>query len=440
MPVLTIYKVYGRHHLRGFAKSLFIMMWLTIGPSLCADEIFVPSGEELFYEIPQDWTEIEDLEQRKVPIQLALAALKSNYEKIETLRGDFALASDFRYDKSLLNSTDGFGTVFERDALWHQDFTIEIVSDQTCKKMFRNAKATDDYFVYEGKRIERTPKFLVDTVSIDTPDEYVYVKKGDLYQGVDNELPGHSNVPIDNVAWVEQPEFNDQFSYSENIAPYRYYDPKHWASLDTALNFMDGKNGAELQAKFNESARVFETTDGGGVKWFRYQHFLNDHSEINVLCNDSVDFLPVYYAMVRENGTTITLLQVKWNEINDVFFPHEIMKVINSNDGEPETRYRTSASDIRINEPVNQDQFAYGALGLRGESLIMNQIQKKVYKLKDGKAVFFADYQTKQKDSGKGPPFSPWRVVAVLCGIALVAAGLFLMNRSKKRRPSLSDQ
>ena len=426
MPVLTIHKVHGRRHLSDFVESLFILIWLMIGPSLCADEMSVPSDEELFCNIPQEWSEIEDLEQRKVPIQLAVAALKSNYEKIATYKGNFSIASDFLCDKSLLNSSDGFNLVFESEAVWHQDFATEIVSDQTHNRIYRNAKAADDYYVYKGERIERTPKFLVDTVSIDTPDEYVYMKSGNLHQGIANVLPEHPNVPIDNVAWVEQPEYNDNLSYSENVDPYRYYNPKHWASFDSVLNFMDGKNGSEQQQKFNESAHIFETTDNAGIKWFRYQHFLNDGSEINVLCNESNDFLPVYYAMILENGLTRTFLQVKWENVSEVFVPVEIVNVVNSEKGKLKTRCRTTITNIRINEPVDENQFSYAALGLQGESFIMNQIQKKVYKLKDGKAVFFSDYNTRQDESRQHLKISKTRVLFVISGLVLIFGGLFL--------------
>ncbi len=426
MSALMTYKDFCRRNINVVLEAVFLILWLTTVKLCRADNIFVPSGEELYCNIPQEWSEIEDLEQRKLPIQLMVTALKSNYQKIATFKGNFALTSALRYDRSLLNSDGSFDIVFESDPLWHREFRTVIVSDQACNKVYRNVKVTDSYFEYEGKRFQQNPETLTGTVSIDTADEYVYLQNGNLYQGVDRELPGHPNIPIDNVAWVEQPEYNDNKSYVDNIDPFRYYDMKYWSSLDMILDVIDGKVWKEQQKIVNDAIRVFETTDEEGVKWFRYQQTLADHSEVNILWHEKSSFLPVYSVLCNESRITDTSLQVKWNEIAGVFVPVEILSVMNSSNGELRTRNQTSITDIHINEPIDENQFSYAALGLQGESFIMNQIQKKVYKLKDGKAVFFSDYNTKQDDTRQHLKISKTRILFVISGLVLIFGGLFL--------------
>lgn len=418
-------------------NNLFKTVLCSVCVFMCApafaDEMSIPSGEEIFYNIPQGWQEVENLEQREALIRLTVAALNSNLEKISTFKGRFAVSSDFRYDKSVMNSDGIFDVVFESDPIWHRDFTAEIVSDRGEHKIYRNVKTVSDYFEYEGKRMEREPQILIGTVSIDSPDEYVYSQNGDFFQGVDNELPGHPNLPADNIAWVEQPEYNDNWSYTDNIDPYLCYDPKRWGSLDGVLRFMEGKLGAEQQQVLNERAHVFETTDSAGIKWFRYQQSLNDGLEYNVLWNDSVDFLPVYYAMVTESGAVVAFHQARWDKMNGVFVPVEMVKVVNSESGKPENRYRTVIADVHVNEPVGGNQFSYSALGLNGESLIVNRIEKKVYTLKNGKPVFLAKFNTPSKTPHADLHISKARVMIVVLGLVMVAAGLFLRRRPRLR-------
>lgn len=431
MFVLNMYNKSGNHDIKGFLKNLFVLMWLVIAARSYADEMFIPSGEELFYEIPREWSEIKDPDQRKVPIQLMVTALKSNYQTITSFQGNFALASDFRYDKSLLNSDGSFNVIFENDPLWHCDFKAKVISDQNRRQTYRSVNVTESYFEYEGKRFDQKSETLAGTVSIDTPDEYVYLQNGDLYQGIDEELPGHPNIPIDNVAWIEQPEYNDNKSYDDNIDPYRYYDMKYWSSLDMILDALDGKYGEERQKIVSEAIRIFETTDGGGLKWFRYQQILEDHSEVNILWNESSSFLPIYSVLCSATLVPDTLIQIKWDKFDGIFFPVEILSSVHSSQGELKTRYRVSITDIHINEPLDQDQFTYGALGLQGESLIMNQIQKKVYRLKDGKLEFVANYNTKYEKSSEKLKFSRTRILFVVCGFVLVIAGGVLLRRQR---------
>ncbi len=416
-----------------FVKSIFLFAGFALScwtlPN--ADEMIVPSEEELLCQIPRDWTEIEDLDQRKVPIQLALAALKSNFEMISTYAAKYTIESDMRQDKSLLNSNGNYQIVFDRDPLWHRKFVTTVISDKNRNKTYRSVEVAEDYLVYEGNKIERDPEFFLNTVSIDTSDEYVYLKSGKLYQGIDTELPGHPNVPIDSVAWIEQPGYNDNKSHDVNVEPYRYYDPSQWASFDYVLDVMDGKYGGDERKKLNETVRIYEAADDSGAKWFRYRHFFDDRSEVNVLMNDTSDFLPIYTAHTSESGLITHFLQVKWGKFNGVFVPVETSTLFKSSQGELRTRPRMSITDIRINEPLDQDQFTYGALGLQGESLIMNQIQKKVYRLKDGKLEFVANYNTKYENTREKLKFSRTRILLVVCGFTLVIAGGVLLRRQR---------
>ena len=96
MSALMTYKDFCRRNIKVVLEAVFLILWLTTVKLCRADNIFVPSGEELYCNIPQEWSEIEDLEQRKLPIQLMVTALKSNYQKIATFKGNIALTSALR--------------------------------------------------------------------------------------------------------------------------------------------------------------------------------------------------------------------------------------------------------------------------------------------------------------------------------------------------------
>ncbi len=374
--------------------------------------------EELSSQLPQNWDLVDDAGYSH--LRLLAANLNANRQAIATLEVSF--------------------TVSVSNDIRTSEFTAEIVSDPKGGQCFR--KVTVDQAALGPNASKHgfgeDVAAVSSSVDIETPVNHIFLKDSGL-QTLIKELPGYPQTPEKNVARVEPPVPNAGVHDSFYVDPFEGYDLSAWGDIGTYLDWLDGKEGEEKKAFAAECLHVYEAEDGDGVKWFRFCIRRKSGAETNVYCSDLTGFMPLLLSRNNKEGKPVEFGYAQWVSDSNVYYPHEYERSFLLPDGNQAAGKKISVSAVKINQAVDPKIFTVKSLNMPDGSLLVDQIQQKVFRFKKGKPVFFADFYS--KDFKLGPPEkmlsgSKFRIAAVVLGFALIAAGLFLKFR---RRAASAD-
>ena len=223
-----------------------------------------------------------------------------------------------------------------------------------------------------------------DCISVETPQQYMYSKKGELVTGI-KEFPGYPLIPVSQIGRIEPPEYNDNMGYISNLDPFEYYKFEYWSSIDHVLGILEGKYGSEVKDKNFDNVHVYESVDRTGTIWYRYQRFLKSKSEVNILFNSANGFMPLLRVKISKEGGLLEIMQVEWTEIKNIFVPLETSSISYKENGDVYNIRKMQVSNIEVNTPINENNFSISALDLRDGSLLVDRIQQKIYKITNGK-------------------------------------------------------
>ena len=372
--------------------------------------------EELCNQIPQNWNSVDDADHLR--LQLFLTNLSANRQAIATLESTF--------------------TVVEKTDTRVSDFTTEIVSDQKGHKCLRKVVVDKTVFnsnISKYSKCGPDCKFAVinSSVDIETPENHIFFKDLGCLTPI-KELPGYPLTPERNIARVEPPVPDTAIRDTFCVDPYEWYDFFVWGDLGTYSDWLDGKGGEEKKALAVERLRVYEAEDEHGVKWIRFCIRMKSGAETNLYCSDVSDFMPLFLSRKNKDGKLVEFRYAKWVSDNNVYYPHEYESSFFLPDGNLAAGKKISVSDIKINQTVNPKVFTVKSLKMPDGSLLVDQIQQKIFRFKKGKPVFFADFYS--KDFKLDPPekmreVSKFRISAVVLGFVLIAVGVFLKFRRR---------
>ena len=372
-----------------------------------------PKYEELSSRLPQNWNLADDAGYSH--LQLLAANLNANKDAIATLEALF--------------------TVSVRTDIRTSDFTAEMVSDPKGRQCFRKVTVDQSALGPNASKhgFGEDVAAVSSSVDIETPAHHIFLKDSGL-QTLIKELPGYPQTPEKNIARVEPPVPETGVQDSFSVDPFEWYDLSAWGDLGTYLDWLDGKEGEEKKAFAAECLHVYEAVDGNGVKWFRFCIARKSGAETNVYCSDLTGFMPSLLTRKNKEGELVEFRYAKWVSDSNVCYPHEYECSFFLPDGNPAAGKKISVSDIKINQGVDPKIFTVKSLNMPDGSLLIDQIQQKVFRFKKGKPVFFADFYS--KDFKLGPPEkllsgSKFRITMAVLGFALIAAGLFLKFRRR---------
>ena len=391
----------------------FLFLLVHIAAFCFSAEVGNPKYEELCGQLPQNWNPVDDPGYSH--LRLLAANLNANRQAIAILESSF--------------------TVSVSNDIRTADFTTEIVSDQKGSQCFRKVTVDQAAFGPNASKHGFGDDFasINSSVDIETPVNHIFFKDSGL-QTLIKELPGYPQTPEKNIARIEPPVPDAGVRDSFSVDPFEWYDLSVWGDLGTYLDWLDGKEGEEKKAFAAECLQVYEAEDGDGVKWFRFCIKRKSGAETNVYCSDLTGFMPLLLSRNNKEGTLVEFGYAQWVSDSNVYYPHEYERSFLLPDGNLAAGKKISVSGIKINQAVDPKIFTVKSLNMPDGSLLVDQIQQKVFRFKKGKPVFFADFYS--KDFEPGPPEklfsgSKFRITAVVLGFALIAAGLFLKFRRR---------
>lgn len=393
------------------------------------------AGEEPFSTVvngklsdaPKEWTELLG-EQRIAPLHLMIASVEANDNAISTFQGECMIDMIMAADNAVMAEL-GYKERLSKKPVSVSRLSVDLISDITANKTFRNARYLDSHYECNGNEIKLDNVGQMDCVSVETPSEFIY-KQNEMKFPVSTdipELPDYPDIPLNQLVRVEPREWNTYRSLAKVINLHEYYDLEQWGNLRFVCAVMEGKKDQKQQEKLNEIAHVYETADDAGNRWYRYQCFLeNGKLEANLFWSEISGFMPLCDSLTKVSGEIVQLQRVKWETVNDVYLPVETLYVRYSENGEVEHSQRMTISNIKINEPIDPSVFSYQSLDIAEGSMIVDNIRKKIYRYKNGEPVFFSKFNARYKDEPERPRAARWRVILVVIGFAMISIGFYL--------------
>ena len=396
---------------------------------LVGEESFSAVENAKLSDMPSEWTELKG-EQRIAPIQLMIASVEANGNAISTFQGECMIDVITAVDKTVMAEL-GYEELLSKNPVSVSRLSVDLISDITANKTFRNARYIDSHYECDGKEIELGNVGQMDCVSVETQSEFVYKQnemKFPVSTGI-SELPDYPDIPLNHLVRIEPREWNTFRSLTKVINLHEYYDLEQWGNLRFICAVMEGKKDPKQQERLNETAHVYETTDDAGNRWYRYQRFLeNGKLEGNLFWSEISGFMPLCDILTKVSGETVQLQRVKWETVNSVYLPVETLYVRYSKNGEVEHSQRMTISNIKANEPIDSSVFTLKSLDLAEGAMIVNNIQKKIYRYQNGEPVFFSKFYARYKDGQKLLRVTRGRMILVVIGFAMISIGFYLRH------------
>ncbi len=399
---------------------------LVCGASLTGEEYSPPAAEISFDDLPKSWVEITG-DQRIAPLELLVLSVESNSSALSTYRSRFLIDSKTATDNATMAML-GCDDHFSKKPNLISRLSMELVSDFRENKTFRNGRYLDSRYEYEGREIDLDNVGQLDCISIETPSEFIY-KQNEMKFPVSTgipELPDYPDFPLDQLVRIEPKEWNRFKSMPQGLNLREFYNLERWGNLRFVRGVMEGKQGQEEQTRINGIVHVYETVDEAGARWYRYQCDLeNGGLDENLFWSETSGFMPVYDILTENTGAARQIRYVNWQSVNNVYVPVESYSIRFLSNGEFDHSRKTSISDIEVNEPIDSSVFTYESLGLAEGAMIVDNIQKKIYRYEKGEPVFFSEFNAKWKEKEKRN-IDKFRLFVLVAGFAMIGAGIWL--------------
>ena len=407
------------------ARVVLVLAILLIQSSFspASEKLFKIPGESMFYDVPESWTEL-DFEQSVASLRLLTSSLEYALGSISTYRGEFAVDAKLLLDKNHVRSINKTNQSYDQNVYRLLRFSVSVVSDRRNNKTYRNVKYSESSAECGGRIVEMDDAVFTDVASVDTPKEHLFLESGDLTLSL-AEIPDSPSFPIDTVVRVTPPEDELNRGHEGFVDPYRPYDMKSWGNVDYVLRLLEGGEGTDKQNEVKSAVSVCESNDDQGNKWFLYRQSFAGGNSLCVVWGEPSGFLPVCHAYMNSDQRLITAYSVKWRNDDGIYVPEDILSESYLPNGDLSTRQKIYADRCELNEPVSPDQFSFRALGLKEGGLIVDNIQKKIYRYEKGEPVFFSEFNAKWKEKEKRK-IDKFRLFVLVAGFAMIGAGIWL--------------
>jgi hypothetical protein len=190
------------------------------------------------------------------------------------------------------------------------------------------------------------------------------------------EMEVHGDTPDPRIFFKTDPS-NNFWSPLELLAPYLW---KHDKRIEDSV--------------------IVSQAKGPGGTWYRFRERLTNGpgtpvSWMTITFSPQAGFNPVSYVMADKDpdGKTDGKIEWQWNVIDAINTPSMIKESSFHGPDHTLSYERVSTlKDCALNKPLDAHQFDYQALGMKDGELVLNDIERTVYKLKEGSLVKLGNY------------------------------------------------
>ena len=240
---------------------------------------------------------------------------------------------------------------------------------------------------------------VIDTRSIVTRDRYIYFwpDQQATYAYLDH-LPEARNKRMARRGNMRR--MGSHFGDMMDPRAFFTFDTgnKTWANLELIAGALRGKNG-EKNRRMAEERFSLAQADGPDGRWYCHQQWFGAGKGSSMWAtafwSPRAGFNPVGYVTADEkpDGKVSTRVEWEWTVIDGIHVPSRIKEEGYEVPGGPPSRERESKlSDCILNRPLDPHQFDHAGLGLADGDLIVDEVERVGYIIKDGEPVKLGDF------------------------------------------------
>lgn len=393
-----------------------------------------------------NWSEADSKSKWQI-VALLADHMRSNFDKIRTWRGKYHVRSIEPQRESFLRSAFA-GRVDGRDlsdVTLEREFRIEFAFDAQSRNIYR-AKISDLMYWRDRKKDEQ---FIIPNTA--PADERSYVA-GEEYVHFDplvkwpefNHLLDNPEAMQKRAAFRASSQSATRMHYGDMLDPIVFFghdqDSRLWETMSVCLNAHEGKAGGEQQKKAEEAVKCSQA-DGPRGKFYRFDfniQMTDKNSTKSTLYSSWIldgnqEFHPVSFFMHRgDEKNVIRQMKWRWRHESDVFVPDVVLDVFSDTAPNGMNLWREcELENSSVNEPLDPDLFTPQGLGLKDGELIIDEIERSVKMLRDGKVVQIGNFG----DQYVAPqqPTNQFTVRYIMLSINALALLAFLVILARRR-------
>ncbi len=348
------------------------------------------------------WTDVRP-DRRLETLDFLAAQAKANYERIRTWKGTYSYKAGERLSGAQVPPHFKNGLPVQNPGPLMQVFDVrmDFAIDMASGSVYRdNRYRSMTFHKPDTNEVVDIPNVgVIDTRSIVTRDRYIYFwpDQQATYAYLDH-LPEARNKRMARRGNMRR--MGSHFGDMMDPRAFFTFDTgnKTWANLELIAGALRGKNG-EKNRRMAEERFSLAQADGPDGRWYCHQQWFGAGKGSSMWAtafwSPRAGFNPVGYVTADEkpDGKVSTRVEWEWTVIDGIHVPSRIKEEGYEVPGGPPSRERESKlSDCILNRPLDPHQFDHAGLGLADGDLIVDEVERVGYIIKDGEPVKLGDF------------------------------------------------
>ena len=374
---------------------------------------------------------------RDATLKLLLAEMRSNFDKIQTWKGEYSFQDKVRMTSKMMN--DMFGTERQAgasDVLRIEQGTILFALDSKENLLYtsfqlkrQEARETGGDFEDVQLPVDRQLFFQKSLIS---QDDYVSFEPNMQFSRF-LDLPSEEGE-LTAVAFREATEKSKGLQESVVVDPRFFYGTNDrtffWNDLQACIDFDMVSTSTEIRRITSEKGTHYQVD--------LMAPFGQDQSRMvgTYEFAEEYGYNPISFSFGAMNATPLKEISWEYRLENGIYVPSRIRSVSISGDGKLIRFERIlELQNVTLNKKIDSNTFTYTGIGLKDGDRIVDRIERIGLVIRNGQPVKFADFgDISELSTTSSKPQRPLRPVMIGLGLALIALGVYLKVKEYRQR------
>ncbi len=348
------------------------------------------------------WTDVP-LEERVATLSLIASRARANYERIRTWKATYNYKAGqlLSGNQAPPRFKDGLPIQNPGPLLQEFDCRIDFAVDMASGAIFRDKRTSEMRFVKPETREVITVSNVgaADSRSIVTKDQYIDFRPDEHATSV--YLAHLPEARHKRMARRSDRRYMSGH-YGDMLDPRAFFTfdtgNESWLNLELIAGALKGRNGAQVRRIADERVSLAQA-DGPDGRWYCHQQWFDmgkgSTMWATAFWSPRAGFNPVGYVTTADkpDGKLMTKVEWEWTVIGGIYLPSRIMEAGYEVPGVGPSRERESRlANCVLNQPLDPHQFDHAGLGMADGDLIIDELKRVGYIIRDGEPVKLSDF------------------------------------------------
>lgn len=346
------------------------------------------------------WTSVVS-DSRDAVLDILCQSTKGNYERIRTWKVTYDVVQKERLTEDYVSKV--YGAYLAKDdqtaIVKKHEFTIDVTLDMSSGKVFRD-KTTQaiSYSKEDSGNPVKLPGSPLDERSIVTSDQFMHFAPGRTWSPP--EVAGYPQAKNKPTAFRDSVEKARRGHRGDLVDPRFFFgwseDDYFWRAFSTVAAGLKGNMGVDVKRQYAEVIEVYEANQPEG-KWYRVRINLGNMFATSIW-SPANGYYPVSQVLSKGASNEVLLAATlwQWQAVDGIFLPW-MVKEMSYSGPNGAINYERQAKVLKctLNDVLEAHQFDYKALGLSNGDLVVDNMERTVYTIKDLEMVRLAAFGEK---------------------------------------------